>query len=98
MKELPGVCVCVCMHLVICAHKHFDADVSVYCIENHVQMSGRSVPFLAPYSLSPGDLNPVFQAMLEYTKQREVACCVACINRSEQMYFWLCTNAYLFEE
>lgn len=37
-------------------------------------MSGRSVHFVAPYCLSPGDLNPVFQVMCEYTKQREAAC------------------------
>lgn len=56
-------------------------------------MSGRSVYFVTPYTLSPDDLKPVFKVMLEYTKQREAACCVACINRKKQMYFWLPTNA-----
>lgn len=55
-------------------------------------MSGRSVYCVAPYSLSPDDLKPVFQVMLEYTNQRGTAYCVTCISRKKQMSFWLLTN------
>lgn len=61
-------------------------------------MSGRSVYFVASYTLSPDDLKPVFKAMLEYTKQREATCSVAFISRKKQMNLGLLKNAKLFED
>lgn len=55
-------------------------------------MSGRSVYFVASYTLSPDDLKPVFKVMLEYTKYREAACSVAFIDRKKQINFGLLTN------